>query len=87
MGRDGQCSATLPVTTEITRLEPAARDPEPQRRWSHGLDDASRAPQNPRFRSSMILSFAFAPRARHRFEAAPPLRQPDRLKTNALSHR
>jgi len=28
----------------------------------------------------MILSFAFAPRARHRFEAALPLRQPDRLK-------
>jgi len=34
----------------------------------------------------MILSFAFAPRVGHRFEAAPPLRQPDRLKTNALSH-
>ena len=64
----------------------AARDPEPQCRWSHRLDDASRAPQNPRFRSSMILSFAFAPRVGHRFEAAPPLRQPDRLKTNALSH-
>ena len=28
----------------------------------------------------------FAPRVGHRFEAAPPLRQPDRLKTNALSH-
>jgi len=34
----------------------------------------------------MILSFAFAPRARRRFEAALPLRQPDRLKTNVLSH-
>ena len=34
----------------------------------------------------MILSFAFAPRVGHRFEAALPLRQPDRLKTNALSN-